>query len=67
MRTDTQTGQAIEALRGAYDAFNRGDLDAAVKPLDHQIEWIEPVEFPGGGTYHGRAGVKQYLKQSRDA
>jgi len=32
-----------------------------------EIEWIEPLEFPGGGTYHGQAEVKQYLKQSRDA
>lgn len=64
---DTKVEQAVEALRDAYDAFNRGDYDAAVKSLDDDIEWTEPAEFPGGGTYHGRAAVKQYLKQSRDA
>lgn len=58
---------AITALRGAYAAFNRGDIDAAVEPLDENIEWTEPAEFPGGGTYHGHEGVKRYLKQSRDA
>lgn len=58
---------AIAALRGAYAAFNRGDIDAAVEPLDENIEWTEPAEFPGGGTYHGHEGVKRYLKQSRDA
>lgn len=57
--------QAISALRGAYAAFNRGDIEAAVAPLDSQIEWTEPAEFPGGGTYHGRDAVKQYLTQSR--
>jgi len=57
--------QTITALRGAYAAFNRGDIDAAVEPLDPQIEWTEPAEFPGGGTYHGREGVKRYLTQSR--
>jgi uncharacterized protein len=57
--------EAITALRGAYAAFNRGDIDAAVAPLDPQIEWTEPAEFPGGGTYNGREGVKQYLTQSR--
>jgi ketosteroid isomerase-like protein len=57
----------IEALRGAYAAFNRGDMDAAVEPLDADIEWIEPAEFPGGGTYHGRDAVKRYLTQSREA
>lgn len=58
---------AITALRGAYAAFNRGDIDAAVEPLDENIEWTEPAEFPSGGTYHGHEGVKRYLKQSRDA
>ena len=58
---------AIIALRGAYAAFNRGDVDAAVEPFDAQIEWTEPVEFPGGGTYHGREAVKRYLAQSRSS
>jgi ketosteroid isomerase-like protein len=34
-------------------------------PLDDHIEWIEPTEFPGGGTYHGREGARRYLGQSR--
>ena len=58
---------AIELLRDAYAAFNRGDIDGAVKSLDENIEWSEPVEFPGGGTYHGREGAKKYLAQSRAA
>jgi len=57
--------QMIVALRGAYAAFNRGDIDAAVEPLDAHIEWSEPPEFPGGGIYHGREGAKRYLTQSR--
>ena len=60
-----EQAQAIVALRGAYAAFNRGDIDAAVKPFDPQIEWSEPVEFTGGGAYHGRDEVKRYLTQSR--
>lgn len=56
---------AIAQLRAAYAAFNRGDFDAAVASLDPKIEWSEPVEFPGGGTYHGREAVKRYLMQSR--
>ena len=65
METTPELTQAITALRSAYAAFNRGDMDAAVEPLDAQIEWTEPAEFPGGGTYHGREGVKRYLTQSR--
>ena len=57
----------VTALVGAYAAFNRGDMTAAVEPLDAQVERTEPAEFPGGGTYHGRDGVKQCLTQSRAA
>jgi len=59
--------RAIVALRSAYAAFNRGDVDAAVEPFDAQIEWTEPAEFPGGGTYHGREALKSYLAQSRSS
>jgi ketosteroid isomerase-like protein len=57
----------VTALAGAYAAFNRGDMTAAVEPLDAQVEWTEPAEFPRGGKHHGRDGVKQYLTQSRAA
>ena len=65
MLTKTEQDACISALRRAYDAFNRGDIDATVESLHPEIEWTEPAEFPGGGTYHGHAGVKGYLAQSR--
>ena len=60
-----QTEKAIAGLRAAYAAFNRGDIDAAVQLFDPNVEWSEPTEFPGGGTYHGVNGAKRYLSQSR--
>jgi uncharacterized protein len=54
-----------EALKKAYAAFNRNDIAATVESLDPQIEWTEPAEFPGGGTYHGHEEVKAYLSKSR--
>jgi ketosteroid isomerase-like protein len=65
MPTPEQTTQRIAILRSAYAAFNRGDIDAAVQSLDLNIDWTEPAEFPGGGSYHGREGAKQYLANSR--
>ncbi|MBV8514709.1 MAG: nuclear transport factor 2 family protein [Acidobacteria bacterium] len=65
MQNAPQTEQRIAILRAAYAAFNRGDIDAAVQSLDSQIDWSEPTEFPGGGSYHGREGAKQYLSNSR--
>lgn len=67
MEDSAQNEQLIRALRAAYAAFNRGDIDAAVEPLDPQIEWSEPAEFPGCGAYHGRDAARQYLAQSRAA
>jgi uncharacterized protein len=67
MNTAADHEQAIDTLRAAYAAFNRGDIEAAVQGLDPRVEWSEPPEFPGGGTYHGVAGVKAYLARSRNA
>jgi len=63
--TKNETEAAIAELRAAYAAFNRGDIDKAVQCLDPNVEWTEPAEFPGGGTYHGVEGAKHYLAQSR--
>jgi hypothetical protein len=53
------------ALREAYAALNRNDIEATVKTFDPQIAWIEPADYPGGGAYHGLAAVKEHLSQSR--
>ncbi|HVT97117.1 MAG TPA: nuclear transport factor 2 family protein [Acidobacteriaceae bacterium] len=60
-----QQQHAISLLRDAYSAFNRNDISAAVHALDLNIDWQEPAEFPGGGSYHGRAEVARYLANSR--
>ncbi|HEX4379996.1 MAG TPA: nuclear transport factor 2 family protein [Candidatus Acidoferrum sp.] len=65
MPNSPQLEQRIAILRAAYAAFNRGDIAAAVQSLDPNIDWTEPTEFPGGGSYHGREGAKQYLTNSR--
>lgn len=41
MEESAQLERVNVALRAAYAAFNRGDIDAAVEPLDAQIEWSE--------------------------
>ena len=56
-----------EVVRKAYAALNRNDISAMVKEFDPQIEWIEPAEFPGGGTHHGHVAVKAHLSQARES
>ena len=65
MEPSSEQVRAVSILREAYAAFNRNDIVSAVAQLDPEIDWTEPVEFPGGGQYHGRAQVAAYLQQSR--
>lgn len=48
----------------AYAAFARGDIDAAVRDLAPDVDWVEPEEFPGGGHHRGPAAVAAYLRAS---
>src|SRR5258708_8255343 len=63
MENTSPSEQTVSDLRNAYAAFNRGDIDDALTPLDPQIEWSEPAEFPGAAPYPGLAGVKRHLTQ----
>ena len=55
-----------EALRETYAALNRNDIEAAVRPFDPQIVWIEPSDYPMGGAHHGRATVHAHLAKARN-
>jgi ketosteroid isomerase-like protein len=62
---DTPTEADVALVLGAYAAWERGDIDAAVAPLHPEVVWIEPEEFPGGGERRGPAAVADYLRDSR--
>lgn len=54
-----------EALREAYAAVNRNDIDGFIKDFDPQIERIEPEGFPTAGTYRGLEAVKAHVAHGR--
>lgn len=54
----------VAALKETYAALNRNDIEAAVRVFDAQIAWIEPSDWPGGGTYRGLDVVKAHLSKS---
>jgi ketosteroid isomerase-like protein len=56
----------VEAVRAAYDAWNRQDLPAVLDYLHADIEWEENAHvYPGlDPVYHGHDG---FLKRQRDA
>jgi ketosteroid isomerase-like protein len=54
-----------EALREAYAALSRNDIEGFAAISDPEIERIEPDDFPGAGTYLGIEAVKAHISQGR--
>jgi ketosteroid isomerase-like protein len=49
----------VEIVRRMYEAYARADFELSLSYLDPDIEFSQPAEEPGGGTYHGHQGVVQ--------
>ena len=47
----------VKIVGRMYDAYARADFDTALSCLDPEIEFSQPADEPGGGTYHGHRGV----------
>jgi ketosteroid isomerase-like protein len=57
----------VEMFRRALEAFNRGDVQGALKDIDPQVEWQTPRSLPDPQTYYGHEGVKSWWAMMRDA
>ncbi len=60
----------VDAFRGAVDAYNRGDRQAAVAIYAPGVEWRPAVQrLLGGDTavYRGRSGVMEFFQDLDDA
>ena len=55
----------IEAIKSAYAALNRNDIDGFVKDFDPQIERIEFEGSPTAGAYYGIDAVKEHVSKGR--
>ena len=54
----------IDAILNAVEALNRRDADAFVAGVSPDVEWETNPEMVGlGGSYRGRAGVRQFFEQ----
>ena len=53
----TAEATSIDLLKRAYDAFNRRDIDGALKTMTPDVEWPNGME---GGAVHGHDGVRAY-------
>jgi uncharacterized protein len=54
-----------DALRELYAALNRNDIEGVVEELHPDIAWIEPAEYTGGATCHGRVALAAHLARAR--
>ena len=52
----------MEIVRAAYDAFERGDLDAVSQLQDPAMEWQTSAEDPDAATHRGRVAVRRYFE-----
>ena len=53
----------VDAVRSAFDGWNRGDVDAWLKPCHPEVEWSSAIkrDVEGAGTvYRGEAGLRQF-------
>jgi len=54
-------GANADLVRSGWEAFGRGDLDAAVATASDSAEIVVPESLPWGGTYTGPDGFKEMI------
>jgi ketosteroid isomerase-like protein len=55
-------GENVELARFGYEAFNRGDIDAALDRCAPDVEWHD-VDTPDTPAVKGRDAVRAYLRR----
>jgi uncharacterized protein len=54
-------GANADTVKNGWEAFAKGDMDAAVETTSDSAEIIVPETLPWGGTYHGPDGFKEMI------
>jgi ketosteroid isomerase-like protein len=61
----------VEIVQEQIDAYNRGDYEAALAPLDEEVEWHVPhvaaLDAPASGVVRGRAQVAEQFARWLEA
>ena len=50
-----------DTVRGIYESFNKGDIEAVLASLHPDIEWWLPESLPFGGSYRGTKEVGRFF------
>jgi len=51
------TGENIDIVKGTYESFAEGDIEAVMASFASDITWVEAEGGPYGGTYKGSEEV----------
>jgi ketosteroid isomerase-like protein len=54
----------VETIRQGFEAFGRGDLEAALAGIDPKVEVHEPADLPDAQVYYGHAGFLAALAKA---
>ncbi len=54
-------GANADLVRSGWEAFGKGDIDAAVATASDSAEIVVPDSLPWGGTYTGPDGFKEMI------
>ena len=54
-------GANAETVKSGWEAFARGDMDAATATTSESAEIVVPESLPWGGTFTGPAGFKEMI------
>ena len=61
----TTNASETQAVADAYASLNRGDVAGFVQSFDQDIERIEFLGSPAGGTYRGLEAVRAHVERGR--
>jgi ketosteroid isomerase-like protein len=54
----------VQLVRGAWDAFARGDIAAATAVLDPEVRWYAAGEPEGHGACHNRQQALAFIRRA---
>ncbi|HEX5225649.1 MAG TPA: nuclear transport factor 2 family protein [Solirubrobacteraceae bacterium] len=61
------SAQNVGAVRRAWEAFNRGDLETFLADAAADVEFEEDPAFPEAAVFRGREEILTYLKSFHEA
>ena len=66
MQNRSVSQQNVEIVRASFEAFGRGDFNAAFAPYDAAVEWCTATDEPDTRTYTGLAELRAFVAHLAD-